>query len=225
MGSDVRVLAMGRGVMAVLHLLSLMASANLVEQHTADFEKLDCGIRRQIYTRAQKLQPFRGVHRETFDALRLHELCGDPPPLGESGSSADFVAYNASGECAFFVQPSGGDDAADGTASRPFRSFARALHETRVSCSAHVPAKTIVLSGGVHYLNQTIELGAADAGLTITSATGEQAWLSGGIPLPRDLAWTRTPGRAGVWQTSLASLGIKAVPGLFTLTPHRRCVG
>jgi hypothetical protein len=162
-------------IVAVGLLIASMASTN---RGLSEFDKLDCGIRRrdlsvsrsviilfirrvqcrQIYERAQKLQPFRASHRETFDALRLLEICGDPPPRAGSQTPIDFVApYNASDPCVVFVHPMRGDDAANGMASRPFRSVARALHATRVACDK-APSKTIVLSGGVHFLNQVAGL-------------------------------------------------------------------
>ena len=39
---------------------------------------LDCGVRRLLYERALKLQPWRDLHT-VFDALELSTLCGDAP--------------------------------------------------------------------------------------------------------------------------------------------------
>jgi hypothetical protein len=41
----------------------------------------------------------------------------------------------------------------------------------------------------VHHLSETISLGPADNGLTIQNYNGEEAWVSGGMPIPTD--WQR----------------------------------
>jgi hypothetical protein len=53
------------------------------------------------------------------------------------------------------------------------------------------PPISIVLKAGIHFLNDTMELGPSDSGLTITGPpTSEgQAWVSGGIPLKT--TWTK----------------------------------
>lgn len=46
---------------------------------------------------------------------------------------------------------------------------------------------TIVFRKGIHFLRETIVLGPADSGLTITGEP--DAWLSGGIEIPSDQSW------------------------------------
>ena len=47
-----------------------------------------------------------------------------------------------------------------------------------------------------------IALGAADSGLTITNFEGEEAWLSGGVPLAT--AWELVDAARNVWVARLA---------------------
>ena len=45
--------------------------------------ELDCQMRRLAVTHARRIQPWRhdAVFDQVFDALQLHELCGDDAPL------------------------------------------------------------------------------------------------------------------------------------------------
>eukprot|EP01051_Picozoa_sp_SAG22_P001405 SAG22_NODE_54_length_23787_cov_12.917511_18_plen_214_part_00 len=61
-------------------------------------------------------------------------------------------------------------------------------------------ARTILLKGGVHSLNETMQIGKADSGLCISGAAGEHATLSGGMELP--LTWVKH-GSAGVYVAAL----------------------
>jgi hypothetical protein len=84
--------------------------------------------------------------------------------------------------------------------------------------------KRIVLSPGVHFLgiNGTLTLSAADSNLVIESSPDGQAWLSGGVPLGKDLQWTK--GERGVWSTSLRGRlpAGTTVEALLRLNPHTR---
>ena len=46
---------------------------------------------------------------------------------------------------------------------------------------------TIHLTGGVHYLAETLALNTKDSFLTITNYMGEEVTVSGGVPL--DITW------------------------------------
>lgn len=185
---------------------------------------LDCGMRRILYERALKLQPWRGKQKDTFDSLRLTELCGDDPPPYETRTPPSFPINDSSVdvESIFFVHPNLGNDINDGTSSSPFRSVHRALTASRKTFLHHTKRK-IVLQEGVHFLNETIVLTAADSGTIITNAPGADAWLSGGKLLPKDLKWEKSENK-NIWVADLKSLGIDDVPGLFTLNPHRRLI-
>jgi hypothetical protein len=90
---------------------------------------------------------------------------------------------------------------------------------TRSGRSGAGPA-CVVLRGGVHFLTATILLTPADSGLVVTGYEGEQAWVSGGVPLG-SLSWSPydlTQGR-NVWVADIdPSIPLTSMPGLNTLS-------
>ena len=123
----------------------------------------------------------------------------------------------------------GGNDAGAGSESAPFSTIHRALAATRAATRADdglAAPKAIVLQAGVHYLNATIQLGAADSGLTITAAPGAegQVTVSGGVLLTP--TWTKSARSSKqsaftIYETPVPST-ISEMRGLTTLNPHRR---
>lgn len=75
----------------------------------------------------------------------------------------------------FLVDAARGDDAAEGSAAKPWRSIAASLPKLR-------PGDTLVLRGGTYYEHLTLKL-AGDPGkpITIRSHPGELAVIDGGI--------------------------------------------
>ncbi|MBQ6248406.1 MAG: right-handed parallel beta-helix repeat-containing protein [Kiritimatiellae bacterium] len=73
-----------------------------------------------------------------------------------------------------YVSPKG-DDAADGSSSRPFATIAQACKAARtMGKGTH-----IILKIGEHRLSRTLRLGKADSGLVIEAAPGAKAVVSG----------------------------------------------
>jgi hypothetical protein len=189
---------------------------------------LECGMRKLAFQHAQEMQPARSPI-PVFEALQLGSLCGEAPP-----PAADLLAppggYYPMPAAAIHVvaaPPAGRRLQADGSERAPFFSVESALTMWRKLCARSAAPPPIVLHAGVHFLNTTMDLTAADSGLTIQSApdaTGK-AWLSGGKPIGTStLTWKPAEGfgAQGVYVASLAGLGIDAVPGLFTLESHER---
>ena len=149
------------------------------------FPMLECGMRSLAFTQAVKMQPWHD-HIDTWVALQLGSLCGQPPPsLVPILASVLLVPPTD----AIWVCPDQGSARGTGEQESPLAGLHAAVRVAR----ARKPANsTIVLKGGVHYLgsNGTLHLGAADNGLLITSAPGERAWLSGGKLLSK-LVWKR----------------------------------
>ena len=100
----------------------------------------------------------------------------------------------------FYVAPQG-DDAGAGSSAQPFATLARACAAVRGTDGA----RTVVVRGGRYY-DVGVEIGPADAGLTIASAPGEtpvlyggrpvtgwqqadNGWLTADLPAVRDGAW------------------------------------
>jgi hypothetical protein len=182
----------------------------------------DCKGRLLAYEYGLKLLPSRKPQLESFDALELHTTCGVSRP---HASDPLVPELRVPAGATFHVDHAFGSDSAGGDVDAPFRTIHRALAACRASSA---DAKNIVLKRGVHYLNETIELGPADSGTTITAAPGSaqgDVVVSGGALLTP--TWKKSSRKspnasAGqIWETKVpAALG--AFKGLTTLTPHRR---
>ena len=181
------------------------------------------------YEFSLRLQPERIPLRDVFDALELGTLCALTPPRSPPDTSyftpytlAMFAAACQSGP--FFVNATGGDDSSDGSKASPFATLARALSATRASRLAPGDVACIALRGGVHFLDATLNLGAADSGLLVAGYAGDApvadipAWVSGGVPLGL-LTWTpyNTSGSMNVWVADVAAQ-VSAMPGLNVLS-------
>jgi len=208
----------------------------------ADTTALDCGMRRMVLARSAELQPWRGSHLDVFDALELHRLCGDTPPtapqprqlgrdLGALGGSG---GGGGGGGIEFHVSATGGSDSSThaqaGSRAQPYATVRAALAAARrargssaagdkaAAAAATAATASIVLHGGIHFLNATLRLGAADSGTTITAAPGAEAWLSGGASIPAGADWQPAPPESGAapgtWSLHLPHLA--DVPGLFS---------
>ncbi len=207
-------------LMMISILLYLLLTIFTAEASVADYPPfnttlLDCGIRRVIYERAQVLQPWRD-HVSTFDALELARLCGDsrpPRPSSASRSASPRFPITSVPEHTFYVPDQ-------------WRTIRDAIEASRRVSTAQT--KTIILRGGIHYLNTTLELSETkDSNLIIMNAPGEEAWISGGKLLdPSIMHWVEEPNSGGVWMADLSNISginsIDKVSGLFSVTPHRR---
>ena len=175
----------------------------------SDGSRTQCAMRRLGYQRGLELQPFRGTELpELFDALQLHTLCGDAPlPPSPPPSQVETPPRSPADD----VSPHAIHVYADG----PDRlSMEAALDRWRAS-GRKAP---ILLHDGVHFLNATLTLGAADSGLRIAAATGAaHAWLSGGVELS-DLEWQPANGKPkGVLVADLSAYSLKEITGLYSV--------
>lgn len=145
------------------------------------------------------IQPFRPalVFSEIADALN-----GTPEKAAGCNVTFDHAAATAAtsasrfpllrappsppsaGGQTFYVATTGSDATGDGSAGSPFASVTRAVAASRITPGFD----TILLRGGTYFSQPTVVLTAADAGLTIQNAPGEEVWLSGSAPLPAK-AW------------------------------------
>jgi parallel beta-helix repeat protein len=75
----------------------------------------------------------------------------------------------------YYVATVGNDTAGDGSFARPFATLGRALRETE-----HGKIRRVIVRGGVYSLTATVELKAAESGVTLRAATGEKPVLDGG---------------------------------------------
>jgi hypothetical protein len=201
-----------RRALATVSCCSLLVL--IAAQDAANSKPLECGYRKLAFEDAQNKLPLTAAQKlDIFEALELGTLCGEGPPDVASTASAAAVPSARAIDMArsVVVDPSmrGG--------------VAAALRKLRASGGKK---DTIVLKDGVHFLNETLTLGPADSGTTITAAPGAEAWLSGGAPLGK-LEWSAAEhpsGSGGVWAASLKGTGVDKVPGLFTTATHERFV-
>ena len=92
----------------------------------------------------------------------------------------------------WYVDPINGQDTNAGTERAPFKTIAAAISASR-SPTSHLAGdtRTIILRQGTHGVAPPgLSLGPKDSGLRIQGYPGEEAWVSGGTPLPNDLKWT-----------------------------------
>jgi hypothetical protein len=189
-------------------LLLLLASVR------ADKASLDCPLRQIAIDYAQKVQPsWRSLEafQELADALNGAQEavnCSVKPNASASTKAASRVkAFPIPAESTaaliLYVDARHGNDNVngDGSVARPFQSLHRALFAVRTVRTTHgrsalseADRAVIVLREGVFHLGGvgTLQLGPADSFLTIQAYPGEQAVVSGGIPLD-NLQWEAVP--------------------------------
>ena len=180
------------------------------ERHTI------CAVRRLAHQRAVQQQPHNIPHERLFDALQLHSLCGDERPRRTTIGSAEHAKRPRSAvpDGAVHVDPVKGDDGAAGAGV--FRTISAALAEARRGQGRTRP---LALHSGIHYLNETIVLTAADSGFSMFAVPGATAWVSGGVPLT-GLNWRRES-NTGIFAATISDdVNIQGIPGLQTVDPY-----
>ena len=162
----------------------------------------DCAVRKLAWEYGQKLQPSRGGFRTLYDALQLG-ACNVTAP-GELDEWGPLAEPLPAGQHVLCVDPSANaDDAPGGT-------YATLTSAVAASRGLRKPL-TIALRAGIHHLPHTVELTAADSGLTIRNAPGERAEVSGGRNLTTN--WRTSTRCKGCWEASLKGQ-VNDVPGL-----------
>eukprot|EP01043_Picozoa_sp_COSAG02_P027177 COSAG02_NODE_1590_length_11791_cov_24.350239_2_plen_574_part_00 len=116
---------------------------------------------------------------------------------------------------------------ADGSRSAPFHSVAAARDALREMRPLPPGGVEVHLHGGTHApfgLNGTTDSGRADAPIVYTAAPGENALVSGGVPIPGKAfkAWSKG---TGVLRADLSALGVtrELLGGMQTAS--MKCVG
>jgi hypothetical protein len=206
---------------------------------TVGGNETECKVRTLAYEHALKLLPERAPLRTYFDALQLEMLCGTPPPAralhahpdaavegSEEGFPPAHDSSTADGGSGLHVDATAGsDETGDGSQQQPFMTLVKALRTARAtkaaaSSSKHTAPPAIILHAGVHFLNDTLVLGAEDSGQVIRNLPGAEAWISGGVPV---IAPQWKLHKKSIYVAQLPS-EITAVPALYTVTPHQRLV-
>jgi hypothetical protein len=185
----------------VIFLALVVAAAH------ADPTTLDCPLRQLLLDFSQRVQPFRpaSAFQAIADALNgapeanncsvspnPHLLQTKPiPPFTPAHSESS--ALNVAVDCSI-----GSDNQhADGSSTRPFRTLQAALSHIRhlrsTSAASSTHPAVISLGSGVHYVQGTLLLTAADSNLTIIGHSNS-SFLSGGVPVDSSsdpLIWSR----------------------------------
>jgi hypothetical protein len=166
----------------------------------------DCAIRKFAYEYGQHLRPDKTKFSNLFDALQLG-ACGMEAP-----STPDtWVAPHTSlptGTLVYVDMSYGVDSTASVNSTKS--SFATLSAAVDASRLINGPV-SIVLRGGTHTLDSTINLGPADSGLRIQNYPGEYAVVSGGKKLTT--SWTASTACKGCFEADLRSQ-VDTVTGL-----------
>lgn len=93
-----------------------------------------------------------------------------------------------------------GNDNATGTANAPLATLPAAIEAARAKHAAG-DSVSILLHGGIYFLNEPLKLGVADSGLTIAAAENEKPIVSGGR---RINGWRKV--RDNLWMTEIADV-------------------
>ena len=190
----------------------------------------DCLMRSVIVEYAHSINPNIGAPEVAamIDALQGDPMMGSgcvvvaPPERDEKKQRRAARARTPSADgVQFFADAVHGDDSNPGTLAAPFKTVAKAVAAVRAAGKG--AGGTATLRAGVFHMAATLELSAADSGLTIETHAPDApaiAYLSGAQPLT-GVAWTRVPSSAGgsganVWSANLSAShpGAASVSGL-----------
>eukprot|EP00041_Stephanoeca_diplocostata_P027514 m.757752 g.757752 ORF g.757752 m.757752 type:complete len:945 (+) comp23189_c0_seq1:37-2871(+) len=170
-------------VVALMALLHGVHAVDLAAMRSELDPTTECNFRMLSYEYGLKLRPDLSPNVLAFDALELNSMCGVSRPKDVPAAWPSFPT--PSNDEAYFVDFIHGKDENSGTMTSPFKTLSAAIMATR----KHVLGpRAVLLRKGIHYLTDTITLGAADSNLVIQNYNGEEAWISGGVPLTTD--WT-----------------------------------
>eukprot|EP00931_Biecheleriopsis_adriatica_P028735 TRINITY_DN17128_c0_g1_i4.p1 TRINITY_DN17128_c0_g1~~TRINITY_DN17128_c0_g1_i4.p1 ORF type:complete len:907 (+),score=123.99 TRINITY_DN17128_c0_g1_i4:215-2722(+) len=138
--------------------------------------------------------------RLLHDALELQTLCSET--FAPRSANAKFAQARSSKRAVlqFFVDPMHGSDANTGTMTSPFQTVFAGIN----SCRGQQNGCDVLLRGGTHYLNDTLQITDMHSGMRISAYNGEKAIVSGGRKI-QGLTWTADTTQSGVFVTSLAS--------------------
>ena len=112
----------------------------------------------------------------------------------------------------FYVDPKNGNDKNDGTVNEPFASIYKA-QEAVIENNKNMRGNIyVLLKGGVHYMNKTLNLTAADSGtngynIIYTSYGDEEAVLSGGES--KVLDWSLYDNEKGIYRAYVGHLNTR----------------
>ena len=164
-------------------------------------------VQQLAYEYSLQLQPWLGPLLEVWDALELTTICNLTRPPARPGNRQPPSYPQPTG--AVYVDPAGSASAA-GSAAAPLRTVGAAL-----KLCAGKATKAVILRAGVHFLAETLEVDAALSELVVQNYPGEEAWISGGIPLTA--SWTPSTANHAAAATATVystKTPLSSIPGL-----------
>ena len=145
-----------------------------------DQKTFDCKMRQLALDYAIRIQPYRtkAQFQQVADALN-----GSPEAQGcnitipnRKYAESRFSTFPAPAKSTVYVDAVRGSDTNTGTLENPYKTINKAVASIGTD-------SIILLRAGTHFLQETIVLNASHSGLTIQNYNGEEAWISGGVPL------------------------------------------
>ena len=174
----------------------------------------DCSMRSLTMTMAKEkaLGPPGYDLRIVHEALQLGSKCGvDYDELIHGQSVPHPKAEECEGTCIYVDGAHGDDSSSGGDEGSPKMTLAAGVAAARAAAGG--VAATVILRGGIHWLSATLVLTPADNGITIRGYRGENATVSGAVPLD-DLSWQPHDSQSGVWVTDVSAYELTKMPGL-----------
>lgn len=168
-----------------LQSLLIFTFSSFVSLSKSDRTTFDCKMRELAMEYAHKIQPFRTRQQfqQIADALNGAEEaqnCNVTVPLSLHYNSNRIPSFTLpQSGVMVYVDAAKGSDSNSGTLQEPLKTIAKAVMTAQEAGSP----STILLRKGTYFLGQTIALSSADNELSIQNYDGEEAWISGGIPV------------------------------------------
>ena len=179
-----------------------LSLSNAQSPPSPGFETMECAMHSLALRFADQRNPTmpEPARAALVEALRLVQLCGEPPPPRRPVRLPPQQPPSLQGGLVVYVALDGSDSNEGTDIGQPLRTLhaardviraKRGVSENRLP-SKEAPA-TVVLRAGKYFLNQTLELTAMDSWTTWRPMPNERAVLSGGVPLSSQLHWKPAP--------------------------------
>ena len=179
--------------------------------------EFNCKMRKLAWEFGQQKRPDYMQFADLYYALGLNHDCQQlaPPP---NFTAADWgppaKRYHPAGGATsknFYVDYATGSDSNGGTLAKPFKTI-----QAAVSAAADITKATVSLRGGTHYVTATVQISAANTGLTIQNHDGEVVVVSGAVPLQPKWAKYELPASnigANAYVADISGAGLTEFPG------------
>ena len=149
-------------------------------------DSFKCAWRKLAVEYAQQLRP--DSVQKVSDALQVESMCGNSESVvdlsdaifGPAPPRRQRLFQDVQLGGAVYVDANTGDDSNPGSEDKPKKTIHAAVDESRMMGAKPV---SIILRKGTYFLGDTVHLGPGDSLLSFEAYPGEQAWISGGVPL------------------------------------------